>query len=150
MVDDDCSGVTIPADGSCEVTVRFLPVAPGTRRATLSLAESGGATHQVALEGFAYGGTTSASFTSEASDPIGHGLSWTKDLSNADFYFIYSSPTDLGLVIEGADEDDHVVAWLAAPAGKKLTPGTFKNAKLNGEQGNGARNVGELRRQQLL
>ena len=49
---DDCTGAT----GPCEVWVRFVPTAPGTRLAWLRVADAGGAHVDVPLQAFAYGG----------------------------------------------------------------------------------------------
>ena len=59
---DECSTRTVPAGGSCQVWVRFTPTTPGTRTAVLRVTDSGGRTHESALQGFAYGGL----------DPPGH------------------------------------------------------------------------------
>ena len=48
--DDTCSGQTVIAGGSCEISLRFLPSAAGARSATLTLAQDGDLLH-VALAG---------------------------------------------------------------------------------------------------
>jgi hypothetical protein len=72
---DECSGRSLPAGSGCEVWVRFTPTAPGTHTATLRIPE-GGRTHDVALQGFAYGGSTRVHMVSDPGDYIGQGQTW--------------------------------------------------------------------------
>jgi Putative Ig domain len=40
VVDDECSGLTLPVGGSCTVSITFTPTADGTRTATLSVLDN--------------------------------------------------------------------------------------------------------------
>ena len=52
---DECSGRVVPAAGTCQVWMRFSPLVPGDRAATLRLTDTMGAQDDVALSGFAFG-----------------------------------------------------------------------------------------------
>jgi hypothetical protein len=50
---DTCTGVSVPAKGTCQVTVKFSPAAPGDRPAVLRFVDDapGGAAHLIGLTG---------------------------------------------------------------------------------------------------
>lgn len=50
---DTCTGASVPAKGTCQVTVRFSPAAPGDRPAVLRFVDDapGGAAHLIGLAG---------------------------------------------------------------------------------------------------
>ena len=81
---DGCSGRRVPAGGTCEIWLRFLPAAPGSRSAALAITEATGARHEIALEGFANDGRTRFDLDSEPGDFVGQGRSYRYTLANAD------------------------------------------------------------------
>jgi hypothetical protein len=50
---DTCTGVSVPANGTCQVTVRFSPAGPGDRPAVLRFVDDapGGAAHLIGMTG---------------------------------------------------------------------------------------------------
>ena len=80
---DDCNGKSLAAGGQCEVWVRFVPTAAGTRTATLRIPDSAGRVQEVALQGFTYGGRTRLVMTSDSGDYIGGGRSYSYTPENA-------------------------------------------------------------------
>jgi hypothetical protein len=74
---DDCGGHALGAGATCEVWVRFTPTAPGTRTAVLRIPDAAGRVHEVALNGFTYGGRTRLVMNSDSGDYIGGGRSYS-------------------------------------------------------------------------
>jgi RTX calcium-binding nonapeptide repeat (4 copies) len=79
---DECSGRTLAAGDTCEVWMRFVPTVPGTRTARLRI-PVGDVTHNVELQGFAYGGRTRVIMHSDPGDYIGQGRDWSYTPANA-------------------------------------------------------------------
>ncbi len=77
---DGCSGVTLPANSSCLITVSFSPKAKGTRVATLSIADSASGSPQTAsLSGVGVQSTPTVLWTPSAASltygsPLGTGI----------------------------------------------------------------------------
>jgi hypothetical protein len=88
VTSDGCTGVSVPAGGTCQVFMRFSPGAAGTRTAVLTVTEANGTGHTVALEGFSWGPTTQAVMGGEADSP------YTRTYTPAD--------SDFSALIEGA------------------------------------------------
>src|SRR3954447_6705908 len=82
---DGCSRQAVGAGGSCQMAIGFAPTAPGPRTATLHLVDTSGNVRDVPLQGFAHGGTTSATITSDAGHPAGKGFAGSFTPANARF-----------------------------------------------------------------
>jgi hypothetical protein len=122
---DECTGKTL-LGSSCEVWVRYVPANAGTRFATLRISDSAGTHRDVALQGFAYGGSTRVTMTSDPGDYIGQGLNWSYSIAHDDLG-AGGSRQLVGFGVNAANGD----WWSAdfAPAqGDILTPGTYPNA----------------------
>ena len=102
---DECSGKPLTAGGSCQVWVKFLATAPGVRAATLRLTDGDGGTHDVTLQGFAHGGTTSATMTSDPGDYIGAGGSYSYSPAHGDSIAMGGGRTYAGFTLNGANGD---------------------------------------------
>jgi uncharacterized protein (TIGR03437 family) len=125
---DECSGLTMTAGASCEVWLRFVASAPGVRQATLHVTDSNGGTYDVTLQGFAYGGTTSVTMTSDSGDYIGQGQTWSYSLTKGDQIGMGGGRSFAGFGVNGANGD-----WWSADfepgAGDILVAGdTYPNA----------------------
>ena len=81
---DECCGLTMTSGDACQVWLRFVASAPGVRQATLHVAYSTSGGSNVTLQGFAYGGTTSVTMTSDSGDYIGQGQTWSYSLPKGD------------------------------------------------------------------
>src|SRR5204863_1783090 len=81
---DECSGVAMTAGHACEVWLRVVASAAGVRQAALHVTDSTGGAYDVTLQGFAYGGTTAVTMTSDSGDYIGQGRTWSYSLTNGD------------------------------------------------------------------
>jgi hypothetical protein len=99
---NECSGVSLAVGGRCQVWVRFIPTTAGTRLATLRLTDGLGIQHDVALQGFAYGGSTRLSMTSDPGDYIGAGNTYSYTVANAAISMA-GSHSYAGFGISGAD-----------------------------------------------
>jgi len=128
---DNCSGKPAP----CEVWVRFVPTAAGTRSARLHLTNAAGGAFDVLLHGFAYGGTTNVVMTSDPGDYIGGGItrSYGPDSSIA----VGGSRTFIGAGVDGVN-GDYWTFDFAPPAGDVLAPGTYSGATRYPFNGQGA------------
>ena len=118
--DDRCSGVTLAPGDWCTVWVLYVPGAPGLRTATLTVPDSASVAHAVALEGFAFGGSTRFVVSGDPGDPVA-GPTYN------DF-----SPQNARLIVRGDREkvEAYVIGkrgvWtleLDAPDGDVLAPG---------------------------
>jgi hypothetical protein len=121
---DDCTGRTLAAGTSCEVHVRPGHPGAGTRDAKLTLRDGAGRVRDVALQSYAYGGTTRWHLESDTQVGV-----ITRDYSPAagDVMFGDGSPQSVYFSVLGADGRD----WRAhfrPPEGGSLAPGTYENA----------------------
>ncbi|HYX87948.1 MAG TPA: PASTA domain-containing protein [Gaiellaceae bacterium] len=106
--------------------VRFVPGTAGTRLATLRLTDSTGKQRDVALQGFAFGGRTRVTMTSDQGDYIGQGRSWSYTIAN-DEIGAGGSRQFVGFGVDGA-QGDWWSADFAPGRGDILAPGTYPNA----------------------
>jgi hypothetical protein len=118
---DDCTG----AATVCEVWVRFVPLTPGTRRAWLRLTDAAGGRTDVPLQGFAYGGETGLTMTSDAGDYIGAGRTWTYGPESR--IAGGGSRSGMHFSIDGANGDWWYLDFVPAD-GDVLAPGTYNGA----------------------
>ncbi len=123
---EDCSGQTLAPGQSCQVWVRFVPTAGGTRLSTLRIAGPGGAQRDVPLQGFAFGGSTRVSMTSDPGDYIGQGRPWSYTPADA-LIAAGGSRQYAGFGVDGAD-GSWWYADFAPGRGDILAPGTYLNA----------------------
>jgi uncharacterized protein (TIGR03437 family) len=135
---DECSGLTMTAGDACQVWLRFVASAPGVRQATLHVADSTGSGYNVTLQGFAYGGTTSVTMTSDSGDYIGQGQTWSYSLPKGDQIGMGGGRSFAGFGVNGANGD-----WWSADfqpgAGDILVAGdTYANATRYPFNGSGA------------
>jgi Tol biopolymer transport system component len=133
---DQCSGKTISAGSSCQVFVHFKPVAAGTRQATLHFVDSNGKTYDAVLQGFAYGGTTQLTMTSDPGDFIGQGQGWSYTPATATF-LIDGDRSGITFRLTGANGDDWSGSFKPT-AGDIIVPGTYPNATRYSFSGAGA------------
>ncbi len=101
---DGCSGVNLAVGRVCTVYVGFTPTAPGLQTATLQLSESGGATDQVPLQGWTYGGTTRLVMNSDAGDYIGQGESYSYSPASATLD-ASGTPQHFSFAVQGSNGD---------------------------------------------
>jgi hypothetical protein len=124
---NECAGQTLTVGSSCQIWVRFVPTAAGTRLATLRITDGTGSASDVALQGFAYGGTTKVDMTSDAGDYIGQGQKWSYTVANARIS-IGGGRTYAGFGVDGANGDWWYADFVPAQ-GDILTAGsTYANA----------------------
>jgi len=117
---DECSGRTLAAGATCEVWVRFVPDGAGTRLARLRI-PVGDVTHDVELQGFAYGGRTRVIMHSDPGDYIGGGQDWAYRPENATIA-AGGSRQRAGFSIDG-DNGDWWYGDFVAGSGDILVPG---------------------------
>jgi PASTA domain len=122
---DECSGQTLPVGGSCQVWLRFIPGAAGTRQSTLRLT-GGGTQRDIALQGFAFGDTTRVDMTSDPGDYIGQGQTWSYTVTNS-LIAAGGIRQYVGFGIDGADGSWWSAAFVPG-RGDILAPGTYPNA----------------------
>jgi hypothetical protein len=79
-----------------------VPATAGTRLATLRVTDGSGAVHEVALQGFAYGGRTRVEMTSDPGDYIGQGRKWSYTIATSEIA-MGGSRWYVGFGIDGAD-----------------------------------------------
>jgi hypothetical protein len=128
---DDCTG----ASGPCEVWVRFVPTAPGTRLAWLRVADAGGGHVDVPLQAFAYGGRTGLTMTSDPGDYIGAGTTWRYGPDSS--FGVYGTRSAMHVSVDGANGDWWYLDFMP-PAGDILAPGTYSGATRYPFNGTGA------------
>jgi putative Ig domain-containing protein/ASPM-SPD-2-Hydin domain-containing protein len=119
-VDDQCSGITIPAGGSCTIAVVFKPTATGTRTATMSILDNAPASPQAIA--FSGTGTSDAGPTPLQVDTTGLACtSGVCDLGSSsivgDFLF-----TSFGAIGDTAPPFSWALVGGALPAGLTLFP----------------------------
>jgi hypothetical protein len=116
---DGCSGATLAAGATCQVSLRFVPPAAGTHRALLTIADSAGRAHEVSVEGFSWDATTRAVLKNESD--AAQDTTYTP--ANADIGAFW-----LGHGI-GFDASAHNGNWINAmfrpPIGEALAPGRY-------------------------
>jgi Ca2+-binding RTX toxin-like protein len=122
---DECTGRALAAGSSCQVYLRPTATAPGTRNATLVVKDSAGRVHEVALQSFAYGGTTRWHMESDEGDYIGGGATWSYSPANGDQIAAGGSRQYIGFGLNAANGD-----WWSAsftpPEGDIIAPGTYE------------------------
>jgi hypothetical protein len=117
---DECSGRTLAAGGVCEVWLRFVPTVAGTRTARVRI-PVGDVTHDVELQGFAYGGRTRVIMRSDPGDYIGQGQTWSYTPQNASIA-VGGSRQRASFGIDG-DNGDWWYGDFVAGGGDILVPG---------------------------
>jgi Ca2+-binding RTX toxin-like protein len=122
---DECAGQSLPAGGMCDVWVRFRPATAGTRTAVLRIPEDG-RVHEIALQGFAYGGRTGVHMDSDAGDYIGQGQTWDYTPANASIA-AGGSRQYVSFGLDGAN-GDWWYADFTAGQGDILVPGSTYSA----------------------
>jgi hypothetical protein len=132
--EDDCTGHTLAAS-ACQVWLRYRPGSAGTRTATLTISDSAGTHRQATLQGFAYGGQTSVTMTSDPGDYIGGGRNWSYTIAN-DAIGVGGTRQYVGFGVDGAN-GDWWYADFAPAAGDILAPGYYPNATRYPFNGNG-------------
>ncbi len=81
---DQCTGETVAASTGCDVFARYAPTSPGTSAsAYLAVRMTDSTEVDVALSGFAYGGTTRMDLRSDPGDYIGGGVNSSYDETTA-------------------------------------------------------------------
>ena len=123
---NECSGRTLAVGASCQVWMRYVPTAAGTRVAVLRAVDASGRRRDVALQGFSYGGRTRVVMTSDPGDYIGGGRSWSYTWANGRIG-ASGSRQYLGFGVIGADGSDFSADFVPA-AGDILAPGRYANA----------------------
>ena len=119
---DDCTGA---GPGRCDVWVRFVPTAPGTRTAWLRTTDATGARTDVPLQGFDYGGTTGLTMKSDTGDYIGGGATLTYGPDSS--ISVGGSRSYIGASVDGVNGDWWDLDFEPA-AGDVLAPGTYTGA----------------------
>jgi hypothetical protein len=126
---DGCAGQTLASAGTCSVHVRFNPTAPGTRTAVLRIPHAGGS-HEIPLQGFAYGGTTRLMTQSDGEgpgdDPVARGESRSHTTSDSKIHAIRYREAVWFAVDRTSPEWD---AFFAPPEGRTLGPGHYPGAE---------------------
>lgn len=128
---DDCTGAAPP----CEIWVRFVPVAPGTRLAWLRVTDAAGGRVDIPLQAFAYGGSTGLTMRSDPGDYIGGGTTWTYGPDSR--IGVYGSRSFISAGVDGANGDWWYLDF-EPPAGDILAPGTYTGATRYPFNGTGA------------
>ena len=125
---DGCAGKAIAPRKVCTVFVRYTPLTPGVKEASLRVPESDGDIHVVQLEGFVFGGSTRFALISDRGDWVGSGGSYNYDPSTANISVV----GDHRFVTADIEGDDGI-RWSAsfeAPQGDILLPGGhYEDAK---------------------
>jgi hypothetical protein len=132
---DACTGQTLAAGSSCSVWVDFQPTAPGTRTATLRVTDSTGGTHDVALEGFTYGGRTRLVMHGDPGDYVGEGQDWSYTPANSTIA-ISGSPQHFSFTVGAGSHSWN--GYFVVPTGQVLTPGVTYDVSSSGGSGQGA------------
>jgi hypothetical protein len=125
---DECSGLAMTTGDACQVWLRFVASASGVRQATLHIPDSAGGTWDVALQGFAYGGTTAVTMTSDAGDYIGQGQTWTYSLPHGDQIGMGGGRSYAGFGVNGANGDWWGADFVPASGDILVAGETYPNA----------------------
>ncbi|MFL5915038.1 MAG: IPT/TIG domain-containing protein [Gaiellaceae bacterium] len=125
---NECSSLAMTGGDACQVWLRLLAKAPGARQATLHITDTTGGSYDVTLQGFAYGGKTAVTMTSDAGDYIGQGQTWSYSLANGDQIGMGGGRSFAGFGVNGANGDWWSADFVPA-AGDILVSGeTYSNA----------------------
>lgn len=124
---DECSGRSLPAGGNCTVYIRPTAAGAGVREAALRIQDAAGRVHEVALQAFAWGGTTRWHMTSDSGDYIGGGQTWNYSPAAGDRIGAGGSRRYLSFGVNGAD-GTYWGATFTPADGDILAPGTYRNA----------------------
>jgi hypothetical protein len=119
VVSNGCA--TIAVGASCTVYVQFWPTSPGGKSGTLTVSESGGGSHTVALSGSGIAGFTSWAMESQAGDYIGAGQYYAYTPANAT---ISARGSDTFVEIDVTSGDAWWSADFEADSSRLLLPGT--------------------------
>jgi hypothetical protein len=125
VVDDTCSGASLPPGYSCSLFLRFFPSARGPRPAVLRL-PLGTRLTNIQLDALVRPGTTGLSMTSQPGDSIGQGQNYDLTLANTAFALTAGSSGIVADLTTGSD-----VPWtvdMFAPGGQALAVGTYLHA----------------------
>lgn len=125
---DECSGLAMTAGDACQVWLRLVASAPGVRQATLHVTDSTGGSYDVTLQGFAYGGTTSVTMTSDAGDYIGQGQTWSYSIANGDQIGMGGGRSYAGFGVNGANGDWWSADFVPAAGDILVAGNTYPNA----------------------
>jgi IPT/TIG domain-containing protein len=125
---NECSGLTVSPGDACQVWLRFVAGAPGVRQATLRVADSTGGTYDVTLQGFAYGGTTAVTMTSDSGDYIGQGQTWSYSLAKGDRIGMGGGRSYAGFGVDGANGDWWSADFVPAAGDILVSGSTYPNA----------------------
>ena len=101
---DECTGKSLTAGSTCQVYVRPTASGAGVREATLTIKDGAGRVHEVALQAFAYGGTTRWHMVSEQGDYIGQGQTWDYSPADGDLIAAGGSRQYVSFGVNGADD----------------------------------------------
>jgi hypothetical protein len=129
---DTCSGTSLSAGATCQVSVGLTPQVPGTRLATLHVREDSGEVVDVPLQSFTYGGTTRYEFHG---GPAGDGQTNIYTPGNATLTM--EGGNTMVRLREFSADDANWDAIFAPGQGDALHPGTYDNAaryQYNGSQ----------------
>lgn len=126
---DACSGTTLAAGDSCQLTVSYKSVTPGSNEATLEVPEVGGPVHAVALHGYVFSGTTDITLQSQPGDYLAKGKNWEFTPSTGPIVAEGSYHwAGIGLDYNTADGYGSFGVGVEAPQGQQLTQGvTYAN-----------------------
>jgi hypothetical protein len=125
VVDDTCSGATLPPGFSCSLFLRFFPSTRGPRPAVLRL-PLGTRVTDIQLDALVRPGTTSLTMNSQPGDYIGQGQNYDLTLANTVFTLAADRSGIEAFLTTGSD-----VPWtvdIVAPAGQALADGTYLHA----------------------
>ena len=125
---DECSGLPMTAGDACQVWLRFVAKASGVRQATLHVTDATGSAYNVTLQGFAYGGTTAVTMTSDSGDYIGQGQTWSYSLPHGDQIGMGGGRPYAGFGVNGANGDWWSAEFVPAAGDILVTGETYPNA----------------------
>jgi hypothetical protein len=144
VLDDSCSGQTLPPNGACALFVSFTPSSRGPITARLEI-PLGNVLVPIQLDGAVSVGTTSLVMQSQPGDWVGAGLTYHFTASNSSMDF-NGNPSGLEADLSTPDGQFWWVDMFPG-AGQVLGPGTYGNASrypFNGT-GNGLSVTGDSR-----
>jgi hypothetical protein len=119
--ENDCTA----GAGGCQIWVRFVPTAPGVREAWLHVTDAAGTRADVPLQGYAYGGTTGLTMTSDPGDWVGGGQAYSYGPTSS--IGVGGSRSHISASVTGANGDWWYLDFSPA-AGDILAPGTYSGA----------------------
>lgn len=124
---DECTGRTLATGSTCQVYIRPTASGAGVREANLAIRDGAGRVHDVALQAFAYGGTTRWHMESDEGDYIGGGQTWDYSPAGGDLIAAGGSRQYIGFGVNGAD-GSYWGATFTPAQGDIIAPGTYRNA----------------------